>query len=74
MIYEKACAALAKPPRNCGIGSPDEQERRFKEFCAAYWSINNVDSECAECPLTINGAECEFAWAQMPYESQNGKG
>ena len=66
-------ALSANPIRNCDIGSPDEQEKRFKEFCDAHWSINNVDSECAGCPLTIDGAECEFTWAQMPYKSQNGK-
>ena len=65
-------AALAAPPRNCEIGTAEEQERRFKEFCAAHWSINNVDSECAGCPLTIEGAECEFAWAQMQYEAEKG--
>lgn len=60
-----------RPKRNCDVGSPQEQERRFKEFCAAHWNINNVDSECAGCPLTltIKGAECEFAWAQMLYEA-----
>lgn len=69
-----ACrAALASPSRNCDVGTAGEQERRFKEFCDAHWSINNADSECAGCPLTIEGSECEFAWEQMPYKEGENK-
>ena len=65
--------ALKEPPRNCDLGTAGEQERRFKEFCDAHWSINNADSECAGCPLTIEGSECEFAWEQMPYKEGENK-
>lgn len=61
--------ALAAPDRNCDVGTPKEQEERFKAFCASHWNLNNTDGECAGCPLNERtGAECEFAWAQMPYK------
>lgn len=80
--------ALAKPPRNCDVGIPDEQSERFKNFCRNHQFIS-VDSEdgfppvyvCSNesCPLhgyyIVHGEDnCELAWAQMPYESQNSKG
>ena len=67
--YAIAAKALSAPPRNCDVGTPKEQDERFKAFCASYWHPNNVDAECAGCPINeMAGAECEFAWAQMPYE------
>ena len=73
MTKKEVAAALAMPMRQCDVGTAEEQEARFKKFCAAHWSINNVDSECEGCPITIEGAECEFAWAQMPYEEGGSK-
>lgn len=61
--------ALAKPPRQCDVGTAEEQEERFIKFCLK-------DRPCAagggvfcafECPLnTIEN--CRLKWAQMPYE------
>ena len=60
--------ALSLPPRNCDVGTAEEQEVRFKRFCESHWNLNKPDSECAGCPLERVGTECEFAWAQMDYE------
>ena len=66
---KQARAALAEPLRNCEVGTAEEQEARFMKFCNSHYNINNIDGECALCPLNkkVKG-ECEFAWGQMPYE------
>ncbi len=58
-------------PRNCDVGTAEEQEARFNKFCFSHYNINNVDGECSPCPLNKNvKGICEFAWSQMPYESE----
>lgn len=59
-------AALSEPPRNCDVGTPEEQARRFDTFCSAH----HFQSEkcCSGCPC--QGAECEFKWSQMPYDKE----
>lgn len=56
--------ALAKPPRNCDVGTAQEQAIRFAEFCSQY-------RQCDACPLNEEcyrtETDCEFAWEQMPY-------
>lgn len=53
-------AALAEPPRNCDVGTSEEQSERYDEFC----DIHDCRSDC---PL-FKADSCELAWAQMPYE------
>lgn len=62
-----AGAVLAEPPRNCDIGTAEEQEVRFKNYC---WNHSSRDKnmEC-QCPIDTEGrAGCKLEWAQMPYE------
>lgn len=63
-------AALAAPPRNCDVGTPDEQARRFERFC------NRYDHDCTGCPCEDMGcaslSDCFANWAQMPYEAEEG--
>ena len=57
-------ATLAAPPRNCDVGTAEEQEKRFDGFCYVHLS---PEKGCGNCPL--NGKPCcELSWAQMPYE------
>ena len=60
-----ACrAALAKPPRNCDVGTAEEQSRRFCELCRPRLE------PCDGC-VCLDGSRkgrCEFVWGQMPYE------
>ena len=67
---DKAKAALAKPPRNCDIGTPEEQSARFDAHCGK-------NMGCLTCPLREKDGcvpkHCELAWAQMPYEEGSGK-
>lgn len=66
-----ACdAALSTPPRNCDVGTADEQAERFKKFCYIY-PLN-----CAGCPfkdIANTHNECAIFWLQMPYEEGDKK-
>lgn len=66
-----AKAALAKPPRNCDVGTPSEQRARFDKFCRSN-SWDEIDgAHCmSSCPLYHGDcSRCEeLEWAQMPYE------
>ena len=59
IIASKAKHALAAPPRNCDVGTAEEQAKRFDAFCGG--------KNCLECPR-FPDSRCEIAWAQMPYE------
>lgn len=62
--WKKIRAALALPPRNCDVGTPEEQSKRYDEFCDIH--------DCRkDCPL-FKADSCEFAWAQMPYAEEEG--
>lgn len=52
--YRKAESALAAPPRNCDIGTVDEQTERFVDFTSLCFQSEVVR-------LVIK-------WAQMPYK------
>lgn len=59
-----ACrAALAKPPRNCDVGTARQQERRHKEEVCQ-------KSACPKHEGFVSKAcrGCFAMWAQMPYE------
>lgn len=60
-------SALAEPPRNCDVGTAEEQEVRFRNYC---WNHSSRDKnmEC-QCPIDAEAkAGCKLTWAQMPYE------
>ena len=59
-IEHEARAALAEPPRNCDIGTAEEQRRRYDEW-------RNHDG------LRAALGKDEFEWAQLPYESEVAK-
>jgi hypothetical protein len=63
-VLRKAKSALAEPLRNCDVGTAEEQELRFMDFCDAY-----NDVPCTKCPVCRSTC-CKLAWAQMPYESE----
>jgi hypothetical protein len=61
-------SALAAPPRNCDVGTPTGQARRFQLFCQQH---RDIDAECSTmCPFvdTADINHCQAGWAQMPYE------
>ena len=57
--HEAVNAALAAPPRNCDVGTAEEQYKRHKRWC----DRNNFkDCWGRRC------CECVVAWSQMPYK------
>ena len=53
--------ALSDPPRNCDVGTVDEQLKRFSAFC--------MSRKCNECQFVSSTyGECGVRWSQMPYE------
>ena len=54
-----AKAALSAPPRNCDVGTAEEQDERFDRWC----DRKNI-KDC----WGIGCRKCLIAWAQMPYD------
>lgn len=67
-LFDIADAALAALPRNCDVGTADEQYERWQTFCDRY------DDDCTGCPCdnkhTYTLTSCFARWSQMPYESE----
>ena len=60
-------AALSVPPRNCDVGTAEEQYARVRAFCKRH--KHKVGLKCVDCP--VNGVlpkNCALIWSQMPYE------
>lgn len=64
-------AALSAPPRQCDIGTAEEQYERYRHRCNA--------QDCCYCPVrkrwdfSRTGSEsCQLVWAQMPYGVEEG--
>lgn len=69
---DKAKAALAAPPRNCDVGTAEEQWDRFSKHCRSH-------DFCSNCPVKPlwnfekgRKPSCGLLWAQMPYEAEGG--
>lgn len=67
---------VAEPPRNCDVGTAEEQTERYRKFCSAHkYLASDFTYLCkgfgkGRCPFSSSHtkSQCEFAWAQMPYE------
>ena len=56
------------PLRNCDVGTPEEQLKRWRIFC-------DMVQGCDECPCNKRdgiSADCYARWSQMPYEKEEG--
>lgn len=54
-------SALSAPPRNCDVGTAEEQASRFIALCDSL--------KCPSCPCRFGKTtDCALNWAQMPYE------
>ncbi|MBQ1429885.1 MAG: hypothetical protein IIZ06_09500 [Kiritimatiellae bacterium] len=74
-VIDTAKSALSAPPRNCDVGTAQEQDERFHRFC-----VKHHTGSCAGCHNPVgdytvaNGVrECALVWAQMPYEEGGAK-
>ena len=68
-ISECARSALSATPRNCDVGTADEQEDRFERFCDTHKYVGDDGANiCSQdCPC-YNNLDCGVRWSQMPYE------
>lgn len=67
-------AALAAPARNCDVGTAEEQNNRFRKFCGKQPFCEGCKMPGRKPLHDIGGMKCALAWAQMPYEAQEGDG
>lgn len=59
--YQIAKEALSAPPRNCDVGTDEEQAKRHKRFC---------DGKGMKYCWGRGCFKCFAAWEQMPYEKE----
>ena len=71
-LMAKAKSALSAPPRNCDVGTAEEQAVRYGRYCDKF-TQDGMHCESCPCCGKIPLGRCEFAWAQMPYESEVAK-
>lgn len=64
---DKAKAALSAPPRNCDVGTAEEQAERYGRYCDTF-TRDGMHCETCPCCGKIPFGKCEFAYAQLPYE------
>ena len=64
---DRCRAALSKPPRNCDVGTAEEQEKRFMHYCDSK-VCNRRDCACGYEELFRH--KCAIRWAQMPYKEE----
>ena len=79
MIDDLAVELLkGTPPRNCDVGTAEEQTQRFDAFCDAHHLPKGKG--CYSCPAIPTRSPCAFSrnvcklnWLQMPYEEGGAK-
>lgn len=80
-VIREIDSVLDKPPRNCDVGTPKEQYKRYSAFTSRWTPCSfNGHARCAgDCPvnkkLERDGSgdlQCPFVWAQMPYAEEGG--
>lgn len=64
VAVQKANDALSAPPRQCDVGTGEEQTSRLRAVC------NKFKPSCNGCKYItdLQKVNCWLAWAQMPYE------
>ena len=68
-LVQNARAAVALPLRNCDVGTAEEQQERFAQFCKDHLHECGLGRRHADCPA-YKTTDCALTWAQMPYESE----
>ena len=64
-------AALAKPPRNCDVGTAEEQLDRYGVYCQNRCTSCDDRHYCHICGERYR-MKCMMEWTQMPYKAQKG--
>ncbi len=63
-IRDIARSALSTPPRQCDVGTAEEQKERFRVFCQTEKCGRH---RCGSGSKSICIDKCAIEWAQMPY-------
>lgn len=75
--FNEVIAAISAPPRNCDVGTAEEQQDRFREFCRKHFDAREcgLGRSVAKCPAYRGEKipDCSLWWAQMPYDEGSGK-
>ena len=71
-LFGIANAALSAPPRNCDVGTSEEQDARHSKWCRRYGIDGDMEVACAHKDMSC--ALCALRWAQMPYEKGENDG
>lgn len=73
-LRRKVDAALAAPPRNCEVGTAEEQARRFNDYCHKQGNSCSVGRSKGAC-LMFKGhkVDCAIVWSRSPYEKGGAK-
>lgn len=76
-IRDIARDALKERPKNCEVGTAEQQANRFLEFCSKdrpmiSQPLRNQTICPLECPFN-KSTSCDLAWAQMPYKEGGAK-
>ena len=69
-------SAISAPPRNCDVGTAEEQEKRFYAFCGYNRFQSGIKGMCSSlCPCIRcrDMCNCLTKWSQMPYEKGGAK-
>ena len=69
--FNEVTAALSAPPRNCDVGTSEEQAERFYAFCGYHRFQSGIKGMCSSlCPCIRcrDMCNCITTWSQMPYE------
>ena len=66
-----ADGVLSLSPRNCDVGTAEEQEERFELFC--YQDYCNEKCPLYGKPKIGGDCGCAIEWSQMPYEEGGAK-
>ena len=69
-VDDLAKEALIAKPRNCDVGTAEEQAERYGRYCDKFTG-DGMHCETCPCCGKIPFGKCEFAWAQMPYDSED---
>lgn len=63
-------AALSAPPRNCDVGTAEEQQARHCAWCRKHGIDGDNKVNCAHPDMSCD--LCTLRWAQMPYVETEG--
>ena len=74
--FNEVTAALSAQPRNCDVGTSEEQAERFYAFCGYHRFQSGIKGMCSSlCPCIRcrDMCNCITTWSQMPYDEGGAK-